>query len=99
MIHRFISLPLSTNAFNKEKYVICSLARNNHIDLDIDDIIRKKMILKALDQTTLHKCGIGGKKKKQYIRLPFLGEFSFKLARLLKPFNLTPAFYTLNNTT
>jgi len=70
---------------------------NNNVHLDIDSIIRRKSISHALDFTTsLPRCCKS--KNHKFIRLPFLGNFSFQLARTLKTFGFRHAFYSLLTT-
>ena len=95
MIHRMVSVPLSPTAFQKEKDTIKLIAKNNSIRVDIDSIVRKKIITQALDKTTLLPRN-HDKKDEKFIRLPFLGAISFKLSRSLRTFGFRPAFYSPN---
>ena len=42
MIHRLLSVPLSSTSFQEEVNIIKHLAYVNHVNLDIDNVIRKK---------------------------------------------------------
>ena len=92
-MHRLISIPLSRPAFQKELATIKHLARVNEVRVDIDTMVRRKIIRKCLDSTTviprISSCG----KRERWIRLPFLGPFSNKLGRVLRPFGFRPAYY------
>jgi hypothetical protein len=54
MIHRLISVPLSPPSFKKEVAIIKHLASVNEVQINIDDLIRKKRISYLLDSTTSH---------------------------------------------
>jgi len=49
------------------------LAKRNDVKLNIDGLIRKKLIQKALDGTT--SMSRGGKKPNKWFRVPYLGFF------------------------
>jgi hypothetical protein len=91
-IHRLTQIPLSQAAFKKEVQIIKYMARVNQVDVNIDRMIQRKMIRKHLDATTtLPRETI--RNRKRWIRLPYLGQFSAKLGRVLAPFGFRPAFY------
>lgn len=96
MIHRLVSIPLNPAAFRNELDTIKSIAETNHVKLDIDKLVRKKLVSKALDATTLHHRDTYRSKKDKWIRLPYLGKLSTSISRLLKPLHLRPAFYNVN---
>ena len=52
MVHRLVSIPLTPLAFANEVRTIKHIANNNEISIDIDALIRKKSITRALDTTT-----------------------------------------------
>jgi hypothetical protein len=93
MIHRLISLPLLPEAIAKETSIIKRIAELNNIQIDVDRLIRKKRIARTLDSTTHHT---REKPKTRWIRTPFLGRLSGKLARIFKTYNLRPAYYSIN---
>ena len=93
LIHRLVSLPLLPGAIAKETSIIKCIARLNNIDIDVDKLIRKKRIAHSLDSTTSHP---RDKPKTKWIRTPFLGQLSKKLARVLKAYDLRPAYYSIN---
>ena len=70
------------------------IAKTNGISIEVQKLIHKKLVTKALNDTTTHPRTSPTKK---WVRIPFLVNISFKLARILKLHNLTPAFYTLNS--
>ena len=98
MLHRLISIPLSPSAFATEVGIIKYIANNNNISFDIDALIRRKSITRALDTATSLQCTSDSRKDDKFIRLPFLGDISFKISRILRSFNYRPTFYTLNTT-
>ena len=94
MIHRLLSVPLSSTSFQEEVNIIKHLAYVNHVNLDIDNVIGKKRVARAVDSTTtLPRVGT----KNKWFRLPFPGDCSRKLGRILRPFNFKPAYYSLNS--
>ena len=48
MLHRLLFIPLPVRAFHKELDTIKYIARTNHVDLDINELVRKKQITTAL---------------------------------------------------
>jgi len=77
MIHRLVWVPLSPDAFQHEVDIIRHLASINHINLNIDNLVRRKLITRALDtSTSLLKDK--PKDKVKWCRVPYLGGFSSK---------------------
>lgn len=99
LIHRLTSIPLTPEEFNKELDTIRYLTHaNGRHKLDVMKLVKKKLIKKALDaSTTLPRCE-PDKKKTKWISLPYLGEFSSQIKKLLKPHHRRPAFYSINTT-
>ena len=95
MIHRLVSIPLTPKAFQQELDTIKLIAETNHVKLDINKLVHKKLVSRALDATTSHPRDTN-RKKDRYIRLPYLGKLSNQLSRLLKPLHLKPGFYNVN---
>jgi hypothetical protein len=93
MIHRLVCLPLPPRAIAKETNIIKHIAEINNVDVDVDRIIRRKRIALALNQTTTHKRDAP---KPKWIRIPFLGRLSGKISRVLRKFDLRPAYYSVN---
>jgi len=91
MIHRLVSVPLSSSNFREEVSVIKYLDEINDLNLDIDSLIQKKRTTFVLDSTTTNKRNLP---KKKWIKLPFLGRMSSAISRVLKRFNFRPDFYT-----
>lgn len=96
MIHRLISVPLSSHEFQKELSIIKHLANVNRVKINIDNIVRRKLVKKALDATTSLPRTLSSKRKLKWIRIPYLGPLTSSLARVLKQFNFQPAFYNFN---
>ena len=59
------------------------LARVNHVNLNIDNVIRKKSDTRALDATT-SLLRDKSKRKMKWFRIPYLGTVSSRLARTLR---------------
>lgn len=64
--------------------------------INIDNIVRRKLVKKALDATTSLPRNLSSQRKLKWIRIPYLGLLTSSLARVLKQFNYRPAFYNLN---
>ena len=95
MVHRLVSLPLTEKSFNSELQILKYLAHVNGISINIDKLVRKKIIQRALNLTTsLPRC-IPSRKEK-WVRLPYLGTFSSQLNHILRQFKYRPAFYNTN---
>jgi len=62
MIHRLVSIPLTPEAFRKEMDTIKHIAETNHVKLDIDKLVHRKLVSRALDATTCHPRDTGRKK-------------------------------------
>lgn len=54
-IHRLVSLPLTPEAITNETQLIKHLAKVNKIRIDIDGLIRRKMVGTTLNKTTTFK--------------------------------------------
>jgi len=93
LVHRLIHIPLSNNAFHKELSIIKHLARVNELNIDVGRMVRRKLIRKCLDSTTSLPREGKHKNRERWIRLPFLGNFSFKLGNVLRSFGFRPAYY------
>ena len=92
-INYLISVPFSQKAFNKEANVIKYLAQRNHIMVNIDGVIHKKLVQKAQDTATTLPCEI--KKDEKWICVPYLGNFSLELNRLLKSCNFLTFLFSI----
>ena len=93
MVHCLLSFPLTPHDFQEEISTIKYLARINLISIDVDNLIRKIQTTRTLDPTTTHS---RHNSSKEWARLLFLRNLSFKLACTLKQFNIKPTFYCLN---
>jgi hypothetical protein len=96
MIHRLVSIPLTPKAFKREVDTIKLIAENNHVKLNIDKMIHKKLVSRTLDATTTLPRDTRNNNKDRWIRIPYLGKLSSHISRLLKPLHLRPAFYNVN---
>ena len=86
-------IPLSQDALKKELSTIKHLARVSEVIVDVDVMVRRKIVRKLLDSTTSLPRDKVCDRRKRWISLPFLGKFSLKLGRALRPFGFRPAFY------
>ena len=95
MIHRVVSLPLTPSAFSEEVDLIKTIARLNGVEMDFDNIIRRKRVKIALDSTTsLTRSTPSHRDDFKWVRLPYLGQrFSSSISKCLKPY-FRPAFYS-----
>ena len=89
MIHRLVSVPLSKDKFVKEMNTIKNIARNNNININIFKIINRK-INSQVSTLTSKKYNV------KWIRQPFLGNISYKIASILNKANYRVAFYSIN---
>lgn len=96
MVHRVTSIPLTPTSFKEEVQTIKDLARRNKINVNIEGMVRRKMIRKVLDSTTTIPRNKRAKKEK-WVRVPYLGKFSNDLGKILKSFHIRPAYYTITN--
>jgi len=71
MIHRLVSVPVSSLSFEKERSIIQHIAKANDINLDTDQLIHKKRVSRVLDLTTTHS---RLRKDRHWIRLPHVGK-------------------------
>jgi hypothetical protein len=86
-------ISLSPEAIAKETDTIKYIVEVNNVDINVDKAIRRKRIASVLDQTTSLKRDAP---KHKWIRIPFLGRLSGKISRVLRKFDLRPAFYSVN---
>jgi hypothetical protein len=93
LVHRLTNIPLSRNAFQKELSIIKHLALVNEVNIDVGRMVSRKLIKKCLDSTTSLPREVKQKSRERWIRLPFLGNFSFKLGNVLRSYGFRPAYY------
>ena len=97
MIHRIVSIPLEKNAFRQEVNMIKWMAKRNSVVIDIDKIVRQKLLHNSFLQiSTLQPPTSVLPKRSQWNRLPFLGPLSYKLYHALTRPGYRIAFYTLS---
>lgn len=94
MIHRLLSIPLSPSAFQSECDIISELAIRNNIQLDIQKIIRRKLLRQSIRSTSPLFSSLRTERKK-WVRLPFLGPSSYRISSHLKHLGYSPSFYSI----
>jgi hypothetical protein len=96
MAHRLASLPLSPQNAKKEIRTITEIANSNNISINVDKIVRRRRRAIALKRaTSLGPLNLSPTEKIRWVRLPFLGRSSLRLARILKNYGYKTAFYSL----
>ena len=93
MTCKLLSISLLPSDFLTEVNTIKFLAHINHNPADVDKIIRKKLISRSFDLSTTLARTLSSKK---WVRLPFVGKFSFLLSYFPESRDLSPAFYSIN---
>lgn len=98
MIHRLATVPLSDEAFMREVSTIKHIASKNCIMVDIDGMIRKKIVgltLKSISTlNTPTNTGAHRRNRKRFIRLPYLPKITSEISRNLSSINLRPAYHS-----
>lgn len=96
LIHRLLSIPLSSHNFKTEADFISELARRNSIHLNVNKVIARKSLKRAMQSIpTLQKRESPPTIRPKWVRMPFLGTLSYRVARLLKTRGYKTAFYSL----
>ena len=93
MIYRLTPLLIKGAAFNREEPTIKNLAERNGINLDIEKMVKRRLVFKELDQLTSLPRQTTERDTHKRIRLPYLRGFTTGLSKILKTANLTPAYY------
>lgn len=101
-IHRLLSLPLKKDAFDKEVQTIKAIADLNGFNtLKIDRLIKRKkfklLLREPFSHSPIASNDSGSGKKERFVRIPFIGNPSYKIAREIRKANYTPVFYTLSS--
>jgi len=91
-IHRLTNLPLTPEATEEEIRYIEKIAEINGLRLDIRQLIRRKQLRQILASPNTNQVGT----KVKWIRLPFLGRLSLRLASELRRFNYRVRFYPIS---
>ena len=77
--------------------MIKGIAKRNSVVIDIDKIVRRKLLHNSFLQiSTLQPPTLASPKRSQWIRLPFLGPLPYKLSQALTRLGYRTAFYTLS---
>jgi len=95
MVHRALSIPLDAQDFHNEIQLIKQIAQKNHIQFDVDKSIKRKKY-SLFKNNTSHLSEFRPPDRK-WIRLPFAGNVSYKLERIIQKSGYEAAFYTLNS--
>ena len=85
MAQRLASLPLSPKNIKKEISTISAIAQSNGIKINVSEIVYKRRRAIALKRgSTLNTQGLLSEGRIRWVRFPFLGLSSYRLARILK---------------
>ena len=93
-INRLVSIPLEPIALTAELNLIKYIANMDHIKFNVDNLVRRKLIRRALDSTASLPRDV--EKKPKWLRIPYLGKFSASLGRIFKSSNFRPTYYSLS---
>ena len=94
MVHRLLSLPLSPQAFEKERLILEAIRKKNGTLVDLNKLInRKKRRMIRQRSTSLSR--IDDQPRRKFLRMPYLGKVSDQLSRILKRFDCQAAYYPL----
>ena len=92
-----LSIPLDFDSRQAEIATIKKIAAVNKIDLDVDQMIRRMSARSLLAENRLSPPdAISSSRKPRWMKLPYLGPASDKLASLLKRYNYRVGFYPLS---
>ena len=92
VIHRLTNLPLTPKAEEETRYIE-KIAEVNVIKVNVPQLIRRKRLRNLLKESAPQPSTTSSLVK--WIRLPFLGRHSYKLATELKRYNYRVGFYPL----
>ena len=95
MIHRALTVPLSEYNLNKEINTIKHIAKINNIRIDVDKVIKKKLHTDSLKRTSSLLAINPIQDNTRWLKVPFIGNSSYKISRVLRHIGYRPAFYTL----
>ena len=73
-----------------------NLAKLNNVHVDIEKLVHKKTIKRALHGTFSLPRDATSRRDPKWIRVPYLGKTSFGLSKFLKEAGLRPAYYSPN---
>ena len=91
-IHRMLSIPLNSASRHEEIATIKQIAAVNHLPLNVDQIIRRISARSLLWENSLLPSDLP--RRPRWLRLPYLGKASDKLAAFLKRYDYRVGFYT-----
>ena len=109
-VHRMISLPLSSSEREKEIAVISSIAEKNGLSINVPTLVKRTILRRSLNQSRsdpafaeFSSSHFGGSiaipasetTREKWLRLPYLGSSSDRLASELRRFGYRVGFYPL----
>lgn len=96
MIHRAVNVPLSKYNFDKEINTIKYIAQRNNIHIDVDKIAKKK--IQAIFRNSISNLSPSHiENRNKWIKIPFMGNISYKISKVIRRIGYKPAYYTLYN--
>jgi len=90
-IHRLLNLPLHPAAEEEEIKMIERIASINGLQVNVRRLIRRKRLRMLLSSPPSGSCSTSQRHK--WVRLPFLGRFSYKLSSELRRLGYRTGFY------
>ena len=87
-----MSIPLSPDEFNIEQDSIIYIAHLNNLQIDVKKIIRKKLVKRLLASSSVNHMPAT---RIRWVRLPFIGSASYRMAHYLRKYNHRVPFYSL----
>ena len=94
-IHRLLHIPLDEAAIKQETQIIRSIAQTNGLKINVEQLIRRKRLQLLLAQNSDNSPASISRNKPKWLRLPFLGQGSKKLASELQRFGYKVGFYPI----
>ena len=97
-IHRLLHIPLTAEAIQAEIQIIQQIAVRNGLNVNIPTMVRRRRLRQLLSQTAnlhINTNPQAHNHQDRWIRLPFLGNHSYKISRELRRFNYRAGFYPL----
>jgi len=89
-IHRILNLPLSKAAVEDEIHHLEGIAALNGLNINVRLLVNRRRLQRLLSDSPASTT-----KREKWLRLPFLGRASYKLATELKHFGFRVGFYSL----
>jgi len=94
MIHRLLKIPFPPDKFREEVDTIRSIALQNDIHLNIEKHIHH-IRLSQIHSRTTSLASSTSLTRTRWVRLPYLGHVSYKIAKVLRTLGLNPGFYPM----